>query len=71
MQPREDVNFATQALAIEHLVTAGAALGPGVHPVPAAIEQRVARHKLAALGVRCDDLTAAQEAYLRDWRIGS
>jgi adenosylhomocysteinase len=39
--------------------------------VPAAIEGRVARHKLAALGVRCDDLTAEQEAYLRDWRIGS
>jgi adenosylhomocysteinase len=56
---------------VTHLATAGAALGPGVHPVPAAIEERVARHKLAALGVRCDDLTAAQAAYLRDWRIGS
>jgi adenosylhomocysteinase len=66
-----DLTFATQALAVEHVATAGAALGPGVHPVPAAIEQRVARHKLAALGVRCDDLTAGQEAYLRDWRIGS
>jgi adenosylhomocysteinase len=42
-----------------------------VHPVPAAIEGRVARLKLAALGVRCDDLTAAQAGYLRDWRIGS
>jgi len=39
--------------------------------VPAGIEERVARHKLAALGVRCDDLTAEQEAYLRDWRTGS
>jgi adenosylhomocysteinase len=66
-----DLTFATQALALQHLATAGAALGPGVHPVPAAIEQRVARHKLAALGVRCDDLTAEQEAYLLDWRIGS
>jgi adenosylhomocysteinase len=66
-----DLTFATQALAVTHLATAGAALGPGVHPVPAAIEERVARHKLAALGVRCDDLTAAQAAYLRDWRIGS
>jgi adenosylhomocysteinase len=66
-----DLTFATQALAVAHLATAGGTLGPGVHPVPAAIEQRVARHKLAALGVRCDDLTAEQEAYLRDWRIGS
>jgi S-adenosylhomocysteine hydrolase len=39
--------------------------------VPAAIEERVARHKLAAIGVRCDQLTAAQEAYLRDWRLGT
>ena len=54
-----------------HLVAAAGELGPGVHPVPAEIEQRVARHKLAALGVRCDDLTAAQQGYLRDWRIGS
>jgi adenosylhomocysteinase len=66
-----DLTFATQALAVEHLVAAAATLGPGVHPVPAAIEGRVARHKLATLGVRCDDLTAEQEAYLRDWRIGS
>jgi adenosylhomocysteinase len=66
-----DLTFATQALAVQHLATAGAALGPGVHPVPAGIEERVARHKLAALGVRCDDLTAEQESYLRDWRIGS
>jgi adenosylhomocysteinase len=66
-----DLTFATQALAVEHLVTAGAGLGPGVHPVPAGVEERVARHKLAALGVRCDDLTEAQQGYLRDWRLGS
>jgi adenosylhomocysteinase len=66
-----DLTFATQALAVEHLVAAAATLEPGVHPVPAGIEARVARLKLAALGVRCDDLTAAQAGYLRDWRIGS
>jgi S-adenosylhomocysteine hydrolase len=42
-----------------------------VHPVPAEVEQRVARHQLAALGVRCDELTAAQEDYLRAWRIST
>jgi adenosylhomocysteinase len=66
-----DLTFATQALAVEHLVTAGGALGPGVHPVPAAVDDRVARHKLAAIGVRCDHLTADQEAYLRGWRLGT
>jgi adenosylhomocysteinase len=66
-----DLTFATQALAVERLVTAAEPLGPGVHPVPAAVEERVARLKLAALGVRCDDLTPAQEDYLRAWRLGT
>ncbi|HJU02348.1 MAG TPA: adenosylhomocysteinase [Actinomycetes bacterium] len=66
-----DLTFATQALALAGLAGAAEPLAPGLHPVPAAIEERVARHKLAALGVRCDHLTAAQEAYLRDWRLGT
>jgi adenosylhomocysteinase len=65
-----DLTFATQALAVVQLATADP-LPPGVHPVPAAIEERVARLKLAALGVRCDDLTPAQEGYLRGWRLGT
>ena len=65
-----DLTFATQALAVERLAT-GEPLRPGVHPVPAAVEERVARLKLAALGVRCDDLTAAQKGYLRGWRLGT
>jgi adenosylhomocysteinase len=65
-----DLTFATQALAVARLATAEP-LPPGVHPVPSDIEERVARHKLAALGVRCDHLTAAQEAYLRSWRLST
>jgi adenosylhomocysteinase len=65
-----DLTFATQALAIERLATTDPP-PPGVHPVPAAVEERVARLKLAALGVRCDDLTPAQEGHLRGWRLGS
>jgi adenosylhomocysteinase len=66
-----DLTFATQALAVELLATAADPLPAGVHPVPAAVEERVARHKLAAIGVRCDDLTTAQEGYLRGWRLGT
>jgi adenosylhomocysteinase len=66
-----DLTFATQALAVERLATAAEPLAPGLHQVPAEIEQRVARHKLTALGVRCDDLTAAQEDYLHAWRLGT
>jgi adenosylhomocysteinase len=60
-----DMSFANQALAVEHLVTAE--LGPGVHPVPEAVDREVARLKLASLGVEIDALTEEQAAYLRGW----
>jgi adenosylhomocysteinase len=66
-----DLTFSTMALAVEHLARDGAALGPGVHPVPAHLDDRVARLKLAALGVRCDQLTAAQRDYLGSWDQGT
>ena len=65
-----DMSFANQALAAEHLVraaTVGPPLGSGVHPVPEAIDQEVARLKLASLGVRIDTLSDAQRRYLSDW----
>src|SRR5919204_5738572 len=66
-----DLTFSTMALAVEHLVRAGPGLGPGVHPVPRALDERVARHKLQALGAACDELTAAQRAYRASWRTGT
>jgi adenosylhomocysteinase len=62
-----DMSFANQVLAVEHLMRHGAALGPGVHPVPEALDREVARLKLASLGVEIDRLTDAQAAYLRGW----
>ena len=61
-----DISFAVQALTVEWL--AGADLAPGVHEVPAAIDDEVARTKLAALGIGLDVLTAAQIRYLSSWR---
>jgi adenosylhomocysteinase len=66
-----DMSFATMALAVEYLAGPGQALPAGLHALPAVIEQRVARLKLAALGIRHDTLTAAQEAYLASWEVGS
>ena len=37
-----DMSFANQALAVEHLVATASALGPGVHPVPDAVDREVA-----------------------------
>jgi adenosylhomocysteinase len=62
-----DVSFALQALCVEHLVRRAGELPAGVIPVPAGIDQEVARLKLAALGVEIDALTAEQEAYLGAW----
>ena len=65
-----DMSFANQVLAVEHLVADGAALGPGVHPVPEAVDREVARLKLASLGVEIDALSEVQADYRRGW-LGS
>ena len=62
-----DISFAVQALTVQWLSAAD--LGPGVHEVPAEIDDEVARTKLAALGVALDVLTPAQERYLSTWRV--
>jgi adenosylhomocysteinase len=65
-----DMSFANQVLAVEHLVAHGAELGPGVHPVPDALDREVARLKLASLGVEIDTLSEEQASYLRGWAAG-
>jgi adenosylhomocysteinase len=66
-----DLSFSTQALAVEYLVAEGGTLEPAIHSVPPAISDRVARHKLRSVGVRWDDLTEPQLAYLSSWRTGT
>jgi adenosylhomocysteinase len=63
-----DMSFANQALAAEHLIRHAGSLGPGVHPVPADVDDEVARLKLASLGVEIDALSDAQRRYLGTWR---
>ncbi len=66
-----DLTFSTQALAVEYLVGEGRALGNDVHAVPPSIGDRVARHKLRALGVRWEELTERQLAYMSGWQSGT
>jgi adenosylhomocysteinase len=61
-----DVSYAVQALTLEWLVTQD--LTPGVHEVPPAIDDAVARTKLTAAGVALDVLTPSQQRYLSSWR---
>src|SRR5919109_1236945 len=66
-----DMTFATQSLVVEHVAKHSRGLEPKVYGVPHEIEDRVARHKLASLGVTLDELTKAQQEYISDWTVGT
>lgn len=66
-----DMSFSTQALTILHLAKEHHKLTPDVYRPPQEIDERVARHKLRALGVRHDELTGAQREYQAAWGVGT
>ncbi len=65
-----DMSFATQAMAARWTATS-AVLSAKVHEVPPAIDQEVASLKLAAMGIRIDELSAEQKKYLSSWQSGT
>ncbi len=58
-----DISFALQALTLKHIVE-NAPFAITVHPVPTAIDRRVAEMKLATMEIGIDSLTTAQKSYL-------
>jgi adenosylhomocysteinase len=66
-----DMSFANQALATEYAIEHAASLEKKVYPVPTAIDEEIARLKLATMGARIDRLTAAQAKYLASWDEGT
>lgn len=67
-----DMSFANQALAAEYLLKDEAAgLGSDVHRVPASIDERIAKLKLAGEGIEIDSLTEEQRRYLSSWHLGT
>jgi adenosylhomocysteinase len=66
-----DMSFANQALSAEYLVKNAKSLEAKVYPVPAELDQSVARLKLESLGVSIDKLTPEQEHYLASWSEGT
>jgi adenosylhomocysteinase len=66
-----DMSFANQALSAEHLVKKGKRLENKVYPVPAAIDEMIAKLKLKAMGVKIDTLTKEQKEYLSSWEAGT
>jgi adenosylhomocysteinase len=63
-----DLTFAVQALAAHYLAKNAATMRPGLHTIPAGIDDLVARAKLSSLGVEPDKLTEEQISYQKSWR---
>lgn len=64
-----DMTFALQTLSLIYVMENHEKIGPHVLDVPYHIDEQVANYKLHSLGVRIDDLTSDQEAYLGSWRV--
>jgi adenosylhomocysteinase len=62
-----DLTFAVQALAAHHLAIHAGDIPPGIQPIPAKIDDLVARAKLASLGVEPERLTEEQIQYQQSW----
>lgn len=60
-----DMTFALQALALRYV--AEEKLEPGVHRLPQELDRQVAARRLAAVGVRIDELSQKQALYLHSW----
>ena len=63
-----DLTFAVQALAVHYLAKNAAGMSPGLHTIPAEIDDLVARAKLASLGAEPERLTEEQISYQKSWR---
>ena len=62
-----DLTFSVQALSASYLLQHGESLTPAVYELPPEIDERIARAKLASLGLKIDSLTPEQEAFLHAW----
>jgi adenosylhomocysteinase len=66
-----DMSFANQALSAEYLVKNAKSLAPQVYPVPRELDEDIARRKIAAMGMRIDEMTDEQRAYANSWKAGT
>lgn len=62
-----DLSFGVQAAAIDVLAREAGSLAPAVHLLPPEVDDRVARAKLASLGVAIDSASRAQREFLGSW----
>ena len=64
-----DMSFAVQALSALYILENHETLKPGVLDVTDEIDTKVAERKLAAWGIRIDQLTQKQKKYLESWEM--
>ncbi|MGI6705916.1 MAG: adenosylhomocysteinase [Clostridia bacterium] len=62
-----DMSFALQALSARYILENHDRMDRKVYEVPGEIDQRVARMKLEAMGIRIDSLLPEQKEYLEGW----
>jgi adenosylhomocysteinase len=65
-----DMSFANQALCAEHIARAEK-MSAKVYSVPSEIDEKVAKLKLKAMGIKIDELTSEQKKYLAAWKMGT
>ncbi|MGI6104595.1 MAG: adenosylhomocysteinase [Raoultibacter sp.] len=66
-----DMSFANQALCAEYMVEHASELKPDCYDVPEDIDAKIAQVKLETLGVKIDELTSEQFAYMNSWKTGT
>lgn len=66
-----DMSFANQALGAAWFVKRQGSLQSKVYVLPKEVDQRVARLKLHAMGMKFDRLTPVQRKYLHSWQEGT
>jgi adenosylhomocysteinase len=66
-----DMSFANQALSAEYIVKSKGKLENKVYVVPEDIDKKIAKLKLAAMGIEIDSLTEEQKKYLASWEMGT
>lgn len=66
-----DMSFANQALGVEFLVKSRSTLERRIYTVPREIDEKVAKLKLEAMGIKIDRFTKEQKDYLSSWELGT
>lgn len=64
-----DLSFSLQVLSLHYLLKNKSSLPSEIINVPKEIDENIAYHRLEALGVKIDALTAEQKKYIQSWEI--